>query len=867
MNSLSFIFTEDSFRIDRPEENYEGGEELKASFLKSRYDALFRLGFNPPQTGESPSLSYLRKVAETFLKDLQDNPDLEIAREWVEIPLSEQSYDALICAVPFTLGAENINRSWLALQYMKLQNVYSTQLRQYDGTVRMFLTEKSQDLRVPERVFFHLVENTRDDGGMPFAFMATYATRDPENKVRHMPLSYALEEYKHEREKLIELLSCLERVSAISPLIGRFVESGELFHPLKLNIPEAYEILNSVEKIEDCGVICRVPNWWRRKYSSVSMSVKLGDERPSMVGFDSLISLRPQLMVDGMPLTKKDIEKLLKETEGLALLKGKWIEVDHGHLKELLKMMEELPSDISLLEALKMDSGVSESEWDTDRSNYVTNGKWLGKLLQDLRQPAGIKKEKVPVGIDATLRSYQETGFRWLCYMEQIGFGACLADDMGLGKTLQVLTFLQWYYSKHKKGKVLLVVPASLIGNWKKEAERFAPKLPVRILHGQPATELEKTLAKSSRFLNITTYGMALRMKKLQEKDFDYLILDEAQAIKNPAAKQTRAIKGIKAAHKIAMTGTPIENDLSNLWSLFDFLNKGLLGTPEEFREFSAHLTEHAEGYQKLRNMISPFILRRLKSDKKIIADLPDKVEKNEYIDLAKKQIVLYRKTVSDLEVAIEKAEGIQRRGIVLAYITKLKQICNHPDQYLGQERYAANESGKFELLRSLCETIYEKRERVLVFTQYKEIIPYLKKFLEEIFQAEGSFIHGGVPVKRRQKLVDEFNGEDYVPFMILSLKAGGTGLNLTAANHVIHFDRWWNPAVENQATDRAYRIGQDKSVIVHKFVSNGTIEEKIDAMLRQKTGLADSIIGSSGEQWITELSNDELMQMLRLDI
>ena len=586
-----------------------------------------------------------------------------------------------------------------------------------------------------------------------------------------------------------------------------------------------------------------------------------------MVGFDSLISLRPQLMVDGMPLTKKDIEKLLKETEGLALLKGKWIEVDHGHLKELLKIMETMPSDITLLEALKMESGVSESEWDTDRSNYVTNGKWLGKLLQNLRQPTGIKKEKVPGGIDATLRSYQETGFRWLCYMEQIGFGACLADDMGLGKTLQVLTFLQWYYTKHKKGKVLLVVPASLIGNWKKEAERFAPELPVCILHGQPAAELEKTLEKSSRFLNITTYGMALRMKKLQERDFDYLILDEAQAIKNPAAKQTRAIKGIKAAHKIAMTGTPIENDLSNLWSLFDFLNKGLLGTPEEFREFSSHLSEHAEGYQKLRNMISPFILRRLKSDKKIIADLPDKVEKNEYIDLAKKQIVLYRKTVSDLEVAIEKAKGIQRRGIVLAYITKLKQICNHPDQYLGQERYAANESGKFELLRSLCETIYEKRERVLVFTQYKEIIPYLKKFLEEIFQAEGSFIHGGVPVKRRQKLVDEFNGEDYVPFMILSLKAGGTGLNLTAANHVIHFDRWWNPAVENQATDRAYRIGQDKSVIVHKFVSNGTIEEKIDAMLRQKTGLADSIIGSSGEQWITELSNDELMQMLRLDI
>ena len=358
---------------------------------------------------------------------------------------------------------------------------------------------------------------------------------------------------------------------------------------------------------------------------------------------------------------------------------------------------------------------------------------------------------------------------------------------------------------------------------------------------------------------------MALRMERLADVVLDCLVLDEAQAIKNPGTKQTRAIKKLQAKQRIAMTGTPIENDLSNLWSLFDFLDKGLLGTSKEFQDFSGHLSQNAEGYEKLKNMISPFILRRLKSDKKIIADLPDKVEKTEYISLSQKQIVLYRKLVKELEDTLSEVDGMKRRGIVLAAITKLKQICNHPDQYMGQERYLPKDSGKFEVLRTLCETIYEKRERVLIFTQYKEIIPYLESYLEEIFGCEGLVIHGGVHVKTRQKLVEQFNGEDYVPFMILSLKAGGTGLNLTAANHVIHFDRWWNPAVENQATDRAYRIGQNKSVIVHKFVAKGTIEERIDAMIQNKVDLAESVIGT-GENWITEMSDSALLDLMRLE-
>ena len=454
-----------------------------------------------------------------------------------------------------------------------------------------------------------------------------------------------------------------------------------------------------------------------------------------------------------------------------------------------------------------------------------------------------MRGRRVPATVKATLRPYQKTGFHWLSYMQEMGFGACLADDMGLGKTLQVLTWLDDMRRSDPEARVLLIVPASLLGNWKKEAERFTPAIEVQILHGMTSAAM-KELASSPPFLTITTYGMVSRLAALQERRWSAVILDEAQAIKNPGTKQTRAIKKLQADQRVAMTGTPIENDLTNLWSLFDFLNKGLLGSSDEFNLFAKQLEKNPEGYQKLKNMVSPFILRRVKTDKSIIADLPDKLETIDYTDLSAKQIVLYRKQVSELEKAISEAEGMQRRGIVLSAITKLKQICNHPDQFLGQETYDPKESGKFAMLREICETIYEKRERVLVFTQYREITDHLAEL---------------------QEMAEAFNGEDYVPFMVLSVKAGGTGLNLTGANHVIHFDRWWNPAVENQATDRAFRIGQTKDVVVHKMVCTGTIEERIDTLISSKKELSENVIGAGGETWITELGDKELMELLRL--
>ncbi|MDR0857921.1 MAG: DEAD/DEAH box helicase, partial [Oscillospiraceae bacterium] len=395
---------------------------------------------------------------------------------------------------------------------------------------------------------------------------------------------------------------------------------------------------------------------------------------------------------------------------------------------------------------------------------------------------------------------------------------------------------------------------------------KFAPKLRLKLIHGT-----ERDITPESGDLFVTTYGMVARMEELAAITWDLLILDEAQAIKNNVNKQTKAVKNLQSKLRIAMTGTPIENRLADLWSIFDFLNKGLLGTAKEFSGFTKQLKENPEGYAKLRGVVSPFILRRLKTDKSVISDLPDKSEIRQFTTLTKKQVALYNTLVKELKELFERTDdtisGIQRKGKILAAIMKFKQICNHPDQFIGTGSFEAKFSGKFETLAEICETIRDKHESVLVFTQFKEMCTPLSNFLTELFEREGLVIHGGTTPKKRGEIVEKFNSE-YVPFMVLSLKAGGVGLNLTAANHVIHFDRWWNPAIENQATDRAFRIGQTKNVMVHKFITTGTIEEKIDTIIEEKSKLASDIIGASaGENWVTEMSNDELLKLFSLEV
>ena len=500
---------------------------------------------------------------------------------------------------------------------------------------------------------------------------------------------------------------------------------------------------------------------------------------------------------------------------------------------------------------------------------------WLGRVLADLRSPENLAQIQLGDALRGTLRPYQETGLGWLWLLSNLGLGACLADDMGLGKTIQVLALLSALKKRGGARASLLVVPASLLANWRAEMARFTPTLRAAFIH--PSETPKEELARIARSpaaateaadLVVTTYGMLLRQPWLLDMHWQLAVLDEAQAIKNPAARQTKAVKRLKAEARIALSGTPVENRLADLWSLFDFLSPGLLGSQQKFKGFVKRLEEREENrYAPLRSLVQPYILRRLKTDKRVIADLPEKTEVRAFCGLGKRQAALYAKLVQELADLLENVEGMKRRGLVLAYLMRFKQLCNHPSQLLGDGRFQPEESGKFARLAEIGEEIASRQQRALVFTQFREMAEPLAGFLAQVFGRPGLVLHGGTAVGRRKQLVDQFQRDDGPPFFILSLKAGGTGLNLTAASHVIHFDRWWNPAVENQATDRAFRIGQRRNVLVHKFVCRGTIEEKIDALIEEKTRLAADLLEGGAEKMLTEMSDAELMRLVSLDV
>jgi non-specific serine/threonine protein kinase len=878
--AMNAYFVPGGFVIEEtPEEIVSSGKECEDLlkewiiwFDKDKYKALYHLGFSEKRSWFTPSIEYLYKISDMLIQKLLRYPGIEYGRELVidEITLSLEEIDSLIEKVPFVVGEEHVDHNWIIHIFNNLLTVFSNEIRAYEGTVARYFTELNSNMNVAGRVFFHLVENK--DSDYPFAFMATYSTKaEKSRKALHTPLRNALAEYKGDEKLLLSLMSTVIKAADSSQLISDLMESGELFSPLKFTADEAYTFLKEIHMYEGAGIMCRVPDWWRKKRNSFQLSVSIGEKEPSRVGLDAIMDFSPSLKVGEEDLTEKELREFLAMAEGLVQYKGKWVEINKGKLKAVLEAFERLKdisgdSVISLGDAMRMELNMDKvmempSE---DVEISVSNGQWLRMLRESLVKPKAYNLVEGSESFKGNLREYQEIGFQWLNKMSQFGFGACLADDMGLGKTVQVIAFLEHSRVNHG-GRALLVIPASLLGNWQMEVEKFAPEMEYKVLHKSAGNGFEGLDEEDSTFLYITTYGMVSRLDEIRERIWDYLILDEAQAIKNSRTKQTRSVKEINSRMRIALTGTPIENRLGDLWSLFDFLNQGLLGTAKEFSGFTKQLNEDGGGYEKLRKMIQPFILRRLKTDKSIISDLPEKIEINEYSILSKKQIALYRQLVDKIAISLDSAEGIERKGLILSSIMRFKQICNHPDQYMGREEFKPENSGKFQLLREICETIHEKRERVLVFTQFREMTGPISDFLEEIFQKEGLVLHGGTPVKKRNEMVERFSGDHYVPFMVLSLKAGGVGLNLTAANHVVHFDRWWNPAVENQATDRAFRIGQSKNVMVHKFISKGTIEEKIDAMIAEKQKLAGDILSSTGEQWITEYDNEQLMKLFLL--
>lgn len=844
-------------------------DDLYKKYLDNHSTMLFYYGFMEEPKKMTVSMAFLHSISSKFIKSLSKTPTIELSREQTVITPTADEIVSILENVPFVIGQEFINKQWIKQIYQSLSEVFSKEIGAYAGTVAEFLLEHNSNINVVGRVFFHLVENKSDT--YPFAFLATYSTgKIGDKKAAHTPLKHALLEYKGQNDRLLNLLATVSKASQKSDFISEFVESGELFSPLQFTSKEAYTFLKEIPLYEESGILCRIPDWWKKKSNSLKLSVKVGDKQPSMVGMDALLNFDAEIFFGDDKITEEEIKALLAESSGLSFIKGKWIEVDHEKLQATLAAYEKTKEltesgEYNLAEAMRLQLNAAEilDINEDDVSLEVSNGEWLKSITAKLTNISLIDNIAVSDDFKATLREYQQSGLDWLNYMKKLGFGACLADDMGLGKTVQIIALLEHSRINMKGTKSLLIIPASLMGNWQKEIEKFAPRLKYKLIYStKDKLDLQTIHTPDTPDLYITTYGMAVRIEELKSVDWDLVILDEAQAIKNPNTKQTKAVKQLKAKSKIAMTGTPIENSLGDLWSLFDFLNAGLLGTAKEFTQFTKKLKDGEADYSKLRAVVNPFILRRLKTDKTVIADLPDKMEMKAYASLTKKQVVLYKNLVTELEQKLMASDGIERKGLVLGSIIKFKQICNHPDQFLGQTAYKQIHSGKFERLQDLCETIYEKRERVLVFTQFREMTQPIADFLETIFQRKGLILHGGTPVKKRSELVDTFCGEEYVPYMVLSLKAGGVGLNLTAANHVIHFDRWWNPAVENQATDRAFRIGQQKNVMVHKFITPGTIEEKIDMMLEEKNKLAGDILASSGEKWITELDNKQLLDL-----
>ncbi|MBE7501021.1 MAG: DEAD/DEAH box helicase [Verrucomicrobiales bacterium] len=841
--------------------------------------------------------AFWREFADTFLTALAHAPaGAEGQPAAATVPPADQFF-ALTLRIPAMRGAEYASPEVFANLWRELEEE-ARELAEAAGGIKPWLAQINPALHLVGKVTFHLAENKRSPE-TPFAFMATYTHRlSAQEKPVHLPLARALQEYAGARNQaaLRSLLEPVQAAAERSTWVRKQLDSRRLFQPQAWTPAQAYIFLREVPALEAGGIITRIPNWWKHgRGNRPQVSVRVGEQRHGGLGVDSLLSFSVESTLDGETLTEEEWRTLMAADAGLVSLRGQWVEVDREKLDHVLEHWRRVAGQgagdgVSFLEAMRLLAGVKldaaaaedAASATADWSEVVASG-WLRETLERLRQPETAADGHLPTHLEATLRPYQAVGVQWLWFLQSLGLGACLADDMGLGKTIQVLALLlRLKYGdpaarQPSPPPSLIVAPASLLANWKHEIARFAPSLGVGFAHPSESPGGAWRAAETAdaflagKDVILTTYGQVARLDWLARREWRLVVLDEAQAIKNPGARQTRAVKRLRARSRIALSGTPVENRLGDLWSLYDFLNPGLLGTATDFSQYAKSLqSAESPNFAPLRQLVRPYLLRRLKTDRRIISDLPDKTELTAWCALTKRQAALYDQSVRELGQKLDTlTDGIQRRGLVLAFLMRFKQICNHPSHWLGDGAFGPADSGKFLRLEELCEEIASRQEKALVFTQFREMTEPLAARLREVFGRAGLVLHGSTAVKQRQQLVAEFQRDAGPPFFVLSLKAGGTGLNLTAASHVIHFDRWWNPAVENQATDRAFRIGQRKNVLVHKFVCRGTVEERIDALITGKQSLAESVLGADAvaEKLLTEMSNDELLGFVALDL
>ena len=879
---------------------------LERAVARGAGHGLLVLGADAVGVTIPPELAYWRDLAGRYVTALCALPDIaEITSKPTVPPPASDELERMARAVPPMPGAEYVTAELLAELWRSTDIAFDNELAEAGVSIQEFLKSRHPAWNLVGRVHFNLAENRRDDDA-PFAFLATYTTRlTAVAKAQHLPLGKALEEYRgaQNRQRLLSLLLPVQRAAERCPWLKAMVDAGEIYHPLRWSPAEALQMLKDVAVLEAAGVVVRMPaSWGAKRPPHPQVKATVGGKTPSQFGMAALLDFKVEVTLDGETLTKAEIRTLPAQSEGLAFVRGKWIEIDHDRLSRTLEQFEAVESrarddGLSFAESMRMVSGASLSGTGAEAHAAADWGKtvagpWLSEMLAGLRHPDGLARVDPGPALKAQLRPYQQAGVQWLYLLTRLRLGACLADDMGLGKTIQVLSLLlvlkqQFGWALVGKPTApgetpklieevgrpsLLVAPASLLANWGGEIEKFAPGLKAVIAHpsAMPSEHLKAAApdAVAGADLVITSYGSLARVPWLAGQSWRLVVIDEAQAIKNPAAKQTRAVKALKADVRIALTGTPIENQLGDLWSIFDFINPGLLGSAKEFSRFVKQLAERPENsYAPLRDLVRPYILRRMKTDKSIIADLPDKTEVKTFCPLSRKQAALYAQAVEDLKDQLEQVDGMKRRGLVLAFLLRFKQICNHPSQWLGDGDWSEADSGKLGRLRDIAEVIAAKQEKALVFTQFRETTEPLSRFLMSVFGRPGLILHGETVVKKRQDLVRQFQNDESVPFFVLSVKAGGAGLNLTAASHVIHFDRWWNPAVENQATDRAFRIGQKRNVLVHKLVCQGTVEERIDQMIESKKLLAGDFLEGGAEIKLTEMGDAELMQLVALDL